>query len=214
MSQESQQGKPAAAIMGMDVARKYEQKRFAGRRRMRHLDRIEKDFAHHVFALVGPQARVVDIPCGSGRFFDVFSEAQDLVMADLSESMLAVVKERHPLSAKVRLIQANVTDIPVPDDSADLCFCMRLFHHLPEEVKLAALKELARVSQRYVALSFYNRDCLRYYWRKGLGKKIRGQYITFDRLVALAKQAGLTACERFPKRNFIEQQCLVLFQKS
>ncbi len=215
MAQESPNDKPPATGIKIEEARNYEHQRFERRQRMRRLDRREKDFAKHVFDMVGPQASIVDVPCGSGRFYDVFSQARELVMVDLSESMLQVVRERLNPPEHVRLIEAGVTDIPVPSDSADLCFCMRLFHHLPlEEVKPAALKELSRISRRYVALSFYNQTCLRYYWRRWLGKKIRGQYVAFDRLVALAEQAGLTLCERFPRRNITEQQCMVVFKKS
>jgi len=82
-----------------------------------------------------------------------------------------------------------------------------------DEVRLDSLKELSRISKRYVALSFYNKNCLRFFRRKMLRKKIRGYYITFNHLVNLAKQVGLEPVERFPKLNFIEQQCLVTFRK-
>ena len=82
-----------------------------------------------------------------------------------------------------------------------------------DEIRLNALKELARISNRYVAISFYNKNSLRYYWRKMLGKKIRGNYITFDNIAGLAKKIGLEVVERFPKLNLVEQQCLVVFKK-
>ena len=83
-----------------------------------------------------------------------------------------------------------------------------------DQVRLNALKELARVSSKYVALSFYNINCLRFYRRKILRKKIRGNYITFNHITNLAKQAGLKSVERFPKLNLVEQQCLVIFKKA
>jgi SAM-dependent methyltransferase len=199
----------------IDEARAYEEKRFGRKARMVRLHAREREFAAHVFQLLGPQPRIVDVPCGSGRFFDIFSAAAEYVMADLSANMLQVVRERFDLPAHVRLHEANVAKIPLPDNSADLCFCMRLFHHFPsDEMRLVALRELSRVSQTYVALSFYNKACLRYYWRKMLGKKMRGNYITLDHLVGLAKQVGLDICECMPRRNVLEHQCLVIFKKS
>ena len=136
-------------------------------------------------------------------------------MADISPSMLQVVRERFGPPPHVRLMETNVSKIPLPDNSADLCFCMRLFHHFPsDEVRLAALRELARVSSGYIALSFYNKESLRYRWRKMLGKRIRGHYIGFNDLAALAQQVGLTVCERIPTRNLLEQQCFITLKKS
>lgn len=207
-------GSEGSKSIAIDRARTYEQRRFGRSARMMRLNTQEREFAAHVLELAGPQSRIVDIPCGSGRFFDIFSVAREYVMADISPNMLRVVRERFGPPAHVRLLETDVAKIPLPDHSADLCFCMRLFHHFDsDEVRLAALRELARVSQTYVALSFYCQECLRYYWRRLLGKKIRGSYITFDHLADLAKQAGLEVRERIPKRNVVEQQCFVVLKK-
>ena len=202
------------ADVTIEKARDYERKRFTLRRRMKRLNRFENAFAQRLFDMVGSGAHIVDIPCGNGRFFHIFSKAKKLSMADCSTNMLKAAEERLGTSENVNLLQADISAIPLNDGSADLCFCMRLFHHMKnDEVRLAALKELARVSKKYVALSFYNKNCLRYYWRKTLGKKIRGNYITFAHIVFLANRVGLVPAERFPKLNLFEQQCLVLFQK-
>ncbi len=208
-------GSEGSKSIAIDRARTYEQRRFGRSARMMRLNAQERKFAAHVLELAGPQSCIVDVPCGSGRFFDIFSVAREYVMADISPNMLRVVRERFGPPAHVRLLEADVTKIPLPDSSADLCFCMRLFHHfLSDEIRLAALRELARISSGYVALSFYNKESLRYRWRKMLGKRIRGNYIGFDDLAALARQVGLTVCERIPARNLLEQQCFITLKKS
>jgi ubiquinone/menaquinone biosynthesis C-methylase UbiE len=128
--------------------------------------------------------------------------------------MLKAIEEKFGANENVQLIQADISSMPLTDGSADLCFCMRLFHHMKNDnVRLAALKELTRVSKKYVALSFYNKSSLRYYWRKALGKKIRGNYVTCAHIVDIAKQVGLELVARSPKLNLLEQQCLVVFRK-
>jgi len=202
------------ADVTIEKAIDYERKRFTLRRRMKRLNRFENAFAQRLFDLVTSDAHIVDIPCGNGRFYPVFSKAKKLSMADYSTNMLKAVEERFGTSENVKLIKADISAIPLNDACAVLCFCMRLFHHMKnDEVRLAALKELARVSKKYVALSFYNKNCSRYYWRKTLGKKIRGNYITFTHIVALADRVGLVPVERVPKLNMFEQQCLVIFKK-
>lgn len=199
----------------LSEARNYEKKRFGRRRRTKRLDRFEKAFAQRVYDMVGSGAHIVDIPCGNGRFFSIFSQAGKLTMADYSINMLKAAEERFGTSENVQLLQADISSIGLSNNCADLCFCMRLFHHMKaDEVRSTALKELARVSKKYVALSFYNKNSLRFYWRKALGKKIRGNYITFAHIVDLARQAGIKVVQRFPKTNLLEQQCLVIFEKA
>lgn len=198
----------------IEEARQYEQKRFAHRYRTRRLDKFEKAFARRLCQMVGSEGHIVDVPCGSGRFFDIFSKAKSLTMIDYSAGMLKTVEERYGIAENVRMIQADIASLPLDDNSADLCFCMRLFHHMKDDqTRSGALKELARVSKKYVALSFYNKNCLRFYWRKTLGKKIRGNYVTFGHIVNLAEQTGLEPVRRLPKLNLTEQQCLIIFKK-
>lgn len=200
--------------VAVDRARDYEKRRFSRRHRMRRLDRFEKAFAQRLFEMVGSDSYIVDIPCGNGRFFEIFSNAKKLTMVDYSANMLKACEERFGTPENVRLIRADIASVPLPDNSSDLCFCMRLFHHMKnDQVRLMALKELARISRKYVALSFYNKNCPRFFWRKIFGKKIRGNYVTFDHIVDLAKQAGLQFVECFPKLNLLEQQRLVIFKK-
>jgi len=194
----------------IDKAKNYEKKRFTRRYRMRRLDRLEKAFAMQVVEMLGNS-----VPCGDGRFFDIFSNAKKLTMIDYSENMLAVAKEKIGDAKNVEFVRADISNLPLPADSAELCFCMRLFHHMEDDhTRLTALKELSRISNKYVAMSFYNKGCLRFYRRKLLGKKIRGSYVTFAHIVELASQAGLKFVKRIPSVNTIEPQCLVIFEKA
>jgi len=198
----------------IEQARNYENDRYSKPTRGRRLDRIDKAFARKLYSMVGSNAHIVDIPCGTGRFFEIFSKAAKLTMIDYSESMLKVAKERHEIPENVTMLQGDIASLPLSDNSADLCFCMRFFHHLDnDKITLKVLKELSRISRKYVAISFYNRNCLRYYRKKLRGKKIRAYYFSFSHIVELAKQAGLEVIEKQPKFNFIETQCLVIFKK-
>jgi ubiquinone/menaquinone biosynthesis C-methylase UbiE len=199
----------------IDKAKNYEKKRFTRRYRTRRLNRFEKAFALRVVEMLGDDAHIVDVPCGNGRFLDIFSEARKLTMVDYSENMLAAAKEKLGDAKNVEFLRADISNLPLLANCAELCFCMRLFHHMKDdEIKLAAFKELSRISNKYVAMSFYNKSCLRFYWRKLLRKKIRGNYVTLTHIVELASQAGLKLVKRFPCVNTIEQQCLVIFEKA
>jgi ubiquinone/menaquinone biosynthesis C-methylase UbiE len=199
----------------LEAARDYEKTRFLRRREMHRIDRFEKQFARDLLVLVGTDGAVLDAPCGNGRFFDIFSAAKELIMVDYSANMLQALEEKHGASENVRLIRADITEMPLDDESVDLCFCMRLFHHMKtDEVRLNALRELSRITRKYVGLSFYNKNCLSYYYRRVLGKKIRGNYVTSSHLRELAGQAGLECIERRPSVNLFEKQCLLIFKKT
>jgi len=198
----------------VDQARNYEENRFGKRARGRRLDKIDKDFARTLFGIIGNNGSVLDIPCGTGRFFDVFSKAKQLVMIDRDPSMLEVLQERNITGNNVQLIEGDITSIPINANSVDLCFSMRLFHHIDsEEILSQIVNELSRVSKRYVAFSFYNKNCWRYYSRKIRGKKPTGNYYSFGLISKLAQQTGLKLIQKKPKVNLLEQQCLVLFEK-
>lgn len=198
----------------VDKAKNYENRRFTRSYRMRRLDRLEKAFALQVLKMLGNGVHIVDVPCGDGRFFDIFSNAKKLTMIDYSENMLAAAKGKTGNAKNVEFVRADISDVPLPNDCAELCFCMRLFHHMEDDhIRLTALKELARISKKYVALSFYNKSCLRFYRRKLLHRKIRGSYVTVAHFIKLADQAGLKFVKRIPVVNTIEPQCLVIFEK-
>ena len=195
-------------------ARVYDKTRFSRRPKMRRLDRFEKKFARDLLNLVGTDSCVVDIPCGNGRFFDILSAARELIMIDYSPNMLQALEEKYGKGNGIRLIQADIGELPLPDSSVDLCFCMRLFHHMKTDaIRLRALGELSRITKKYVGLSFYNKNCLSYYYRRTLGKKIRGNYVMSRHISELARQVGLECIERRPSLNLIEKQCLLIFKK-
>jgi SAM-dependent methyltransferase len=195
-------------------ARDYE-KKYQFRPKWQRRDRFEKAFARYAFEMAGKDSHVVDIPCGSGRFFEIFSKARKLTMADYSQNMLGVCEEKFGTPDNVEFVEGEISSLLLSDNSADLCFCMRLFHHMKtDEVRLGVLRELARVSKKYVAFSFYNQNCLRFYWRRIRGKNLRGNYVPFGHLINLARHTGLELVRRFPRVNFIEEQCLVIFKKA
>ena len=198
----------------LEKARIYDKRRFGERRKMRRLDRFEKRFAQDLLDLVGAGATILDAPCGNGRFYDILSVTKELILADYSANMLAALEEKHGKRDNVRLIRADISEIPLEDGSVDLCFCMRLFHHMKTDaVRLGALRELSRITRKYVGLSFYNKNCLSYYYRRTLGKKIRGNYVMSRHIAELARQVGLECIERRPSLNLIEKQCLLIFKK-
>ena len=88
--------------------------------------------------------KVLDVGSGNGYFAQYFGSKSDLTALDLSEHQL----KNNPATKKVI---GSAYKLPFEDASFDIVFCSNLLHHL--ESPLIALKEMARVSRKYVIIS-------------------------------------------------------------
>ncbi|EXI81036.1 MAG: ubiquinone/menaquinone biosynthesis methyltransferase [Candidatus Accumulibacter appositus] len=101
-------------------------------------DRLEQRMAERALRLAGTPASVLDLPCGTGRFWSMLAAdpKRELLAADFSAAMLDVAAQvREPaLVSRFRLLQCSAFDISLPDQSVDCIFSIRLMHHIGETV--------------------------------------------------------------------------------
>ena len=127
-------------------------------RRLSHLRDVQ--LARRALAQAGDPQRVLDLPCGAGRFWPLLAERPDreILAADNSESMLETALAHQPADI-VRRVQAFRTSafaIDLPDGAVDCIFCMRLLHHISASAhRLTMLQEFHRVSRDTVILSLW-----------------------------------------------------------
>lgn len=193
-----------------DCAEIYNRKRFSSRRTA-YLDKVEKKFAKALMKRVGVDGGILDVPCGAGRFTGFFKAARELYCMDVSEAMLREAKKN---GGGITFITGDVRTIPLGDEQVDLVFCMRLLHHIADsKTRQEILKELYRVSKQWVAVSFYRKECFRYFKKRLLGKKVSGYPIwskTFRQEVAVAR---LKIIQIIPSYLNGSSQTLVLLEK-
>lgn len=107
----------------------------------------------------GRPARVLDLACGTGRFWPVFAAngVVEVIAADASSGMLAQAAEnRQSPTIPSRLLLTTAFSLPLEADAVDFVACMRFYHHLAHaDDRLRVLAELARVSSGHVALSLW-----------------------------------------------------------
>lgn len=94
---------------------------------------------------------VLDAGCGEGITLNKIKEAKigsQLSGFDFSDKAIQIGKKLFP---KLNLKQGDIYKIDAPDNSYDVVICSEVLEHLekPED----ALKELVRVSKKYVILS-------------------------------------------------------------
>jgi ubiquinone/menaquinone biosynthesis C-methylase UbiE len=139
-------GDPQSGTRGMTIgpARRYEvvsRVLFLGRRR--------RAFAR-IIALgeVGPGDRVLDVGCGPGCLTRLAGRAVlpggSVLGIDPSPTVIEYARRsKHGSECSFELGTAEALD--VPDGSVDVVLSSLVMHHLPEDVRLQALREMLRV---------------------------------------------------------------------
>lgn len=162
----------------------------------------------------------LDLPCGYGRFLPLLHGLGYRVTSmDISENMAEYVAQRPDFGPNDHAEAGDVrAGLSLEDGSIDVACCIRLFQHFHyPEWRQEALRELARVSSRWVMVTFYDRACL-HYWTKRLvsalkGKKPRVQMISRAQFEADAAAAGLRVVEYRPWLPRLHAQTFTMLEK-
>jgi ubiquinone/menaquinone biosynthesis C-methylase UbiE len=96
------------------------------------------------------ELRGIDVGCGTGRLLAFVHEAWPglkLTGLDLSAPYLGEARRLVGRTARVKLVEGAAERLPFDDDSLDLVFSSFLMHELPQDVRLVALREMARVAK-------------------------------------------------------------------
>ncbi|HUU86097.1 MAG TPA: methyltransferase domain-containing protein [Phycisphaerae bacterium] len=207
------------------------QKRFESRRQAeryrdryktgRHarMDRMERAALCELLQGIDKVEVALDLPSGTGRLSPVVAEfAKRIILADSAEDMLAIARDDLP-DLPAEYLQTDAQKIQLPDRSVDLVFSHRFLNHIYDPAERACiLGELARVSRRYVALSYYA-PSIRWRWRR-LFKRLLGKGRTYDRVpttrhfLVETSAAGLRPVRRTTLRRFPLTAAFFLFERA
>jgi ubiquinone/menaquinone biosynthesis C-methylase UbiE len=126
-----------------------------------------------------PGTTVLDVPCGGGVAFRRLPSDRDFhyLAADLDERMLerARAEARRRGLRDIEFVRADVTALPLPDASVDLCLTSAGLHCFPDPT--GALAEMAR--------------CLRPGGRLVGTMAVRGAGARQDAAIALYRRIGI-----------------------
>jgi ubiquinone/menaquinone biosynthesis C-methylase UbiE len=164
------------AYMGEEAASTYDEKRFFGRIGSL-MNNLELQAIERLLRAIAPGVYALDVASGTGRVSRLLSEQfEHAVALDISASMLSQENPGAP-------VIADAEKLPFPDDAFDAVTCLRLFGHLPPEIRVTILGEMARVTKRYLIVAYYHRRASAR--AKDLVNKLRGQaaprYLVSDR---------------------------------
>ena len=102
--------------------------------------------------------RILDIGCGNGRLYQLFSSLSssegvvndelgirniEFVGLDISEKLVEIARKSF---LECKFLAGDMRSLPFEDDSFDVVFSLVAFHHLPDRgSQIQALKEIKRV---------------------------------------------------------------------
>jgi len=158
----------------------YDDERHRGYHRL--IDELELDLVRRY----GAGKDVFEAGCGTGLLLrEAAAIARSAVGLDLSRGMLGPARARG-----LPVVQGSLTHVPLPSESFDLVYSMKVLAHVPPIAR--AVAELARLVRPggHMLLEFYNPMSLRYLAKRlGGPGRIHGDgtdeshvYTRFDRL--------------------------------
>ncbi len=127
-------------------------------------DKDLQDIFRHYFDIVTPdmlndQKTAIDLGCGSGRFIKaLLPRVKHIVGLDPSKAVLAA-DQLIGQSDKVTLIQADIDNIPFPDDYFDFAYSLGVLHHIPD-TRLALQRCVQKLKKNgyFLLYLYYNLD--------------------------------------------------------
>lgn len=159
----------------------------------------ERAILDRLLAARGRCETLLEIPCGGGRLSDRLAPHADLlVQADIGIGQVLLARERAGASPPRAHLTASALRIPFADGALDAAVCIRLAHHLRQTPEREALvRELLRVSRRYVVVTFFDHDAVKNRLRLARGKRSK-LTMTVAQVARLAAEGGarLAACPR------------------
>lgn len=110
--------------------------------------------------LAGAPAVVLDLPAGTGRFWDLLADRPERLIyaADYSQAMLRVAMHRRPqeITRQVTSFRCSAFAIPCADNAVETVLSMRLLHHIGNSAdRIALFREFARVASGTVCVSLW-----------------------------------------------------------
>lgn len=205
-----------------EVVQTYDQSRF-GQGKGRARNRLVLDAVNRALdcaaGLGHPPQSVLDLPCGTGRLIPLMQERRaSYVGSDISWEMMGeAFKRMSDLDGSTRpFVRCDAERLPFEEATFDAVVSLRFMFHLPPEVRVKILREMGRVSRRWVMFDARTRYSVNFLWRsvrRLWGRPLDSDYFTRAVIERDAQAAGLRVVKIFPARPYLSDWWIVLAEK-
>jgi len=197
------------------VARDYDFHRLGSRKRRRRDAREWRTILRALEHTDGVRT-TLDVPCGTGRFAKRLAERGFRVVgSDLSVEMMDVARSKIEPDDKVTgFVQADAESLPFRDDALDCVISVRFLFHVEAGSRLRILREMRRVSRRWLVLDYRHRYSVRFLvWRikRALGLTDEPlERVTRAEMERELRDAGVSVREVLPVTRIFSDKWIVI----
>jgi ubiquinone/menaquinone biosynthesis C-methylase UbiE len=198
-----------------EVAADYDFHRFSSPRRARRNLRKWRTILRALAETEGVRS-VLDLPCGTGRFTGPLAERGFTVVGcDISHEMMQAARTRAAgTEGLIGWVRADAERLPYADGSFDCVISIRFLFHVDPETRVRMLREMGRVSRRWLILDWRHK----YSWHYALWRARRLLRLTrtpFPRVSRVQMEreyraAGLRIRRVFPVARIFSDKWIVL----
>lgn len=182
-------------------------------------ERSELRLVERAFQIV-PQGRVLDAPCGGGRASLLLARlGYEMTAADLSHSMIEITRENVATAGlKIPVEHQDLEHLTYADRHFDSILSFRLFHHFPDaEIRQQVVRELCRVANDFVVLSYFSPwsfTSLNRKWRAARGGRQSKKYSTLlSEVESYFETCGFELVRDFGRLNWIHTLHIAVFRR-
>lgn len=138
--------------------------------------------------------KILDAGCGPGRYTQILiKKGLEVIGYDFSRNILGLLKQNLGMCASdTSFIQGDIQILPFKDDKFDVVFMLDVLHHLKtKEMRMSAIKDAFRVSNKYIFLDVKNlyNPYLWYRYKKNTDPFLRVAY-TFSEIQNSIEKLG------------------------
>jgi ubiquinone/menaquinone biosynthesis C-methylase UbiE len=110
----------------------------------------------------GNISTLIDVGCGRGDFtIQIAQQCPYLTKiygCDFSKETLSIAQKDAASLEKITFQEANLLDMPFEDKQFDAAICINVLHHIHKDDLPRAVKQLSRITKKYLILEIKNDD--------------------------------------------------------
>jgi ubiquinone/menaquinone biosynthesis C-methylase UbiE len=198
------------------VVKNYDQKRFRSLKG-KLTDIREKACIEKALRIAKTNGPILDIPCGTGRITELLlRKGYKVTGADISPEMINYAKSRtFQYKDSVDFEIQDIEHLDFASNSYNMILTIRLLHHIPMSLHEKILKELHRVTRKWVIITFSNKYTIQNIKRNfiSLFNKFPRYSISPEVFEKEAREAGFEIRLRLPLFLFFSESIFVLLEK-
>lgn len=171
-----------------------------GEGQKREIDRDERRAVEKALRATGEVRSILDLGAGNGRWLDTLAAKKPLhiVALDVSRSELASARSSAgpESAASVSVVCGDCGALPLRSQSFDLVVCLEMMPYVRRSGRLRGLREMRRVSSRWVVVQYAHTEGLGFLWQRcrqwlGLRARYPRNHLSNAEIASEFRRAGL-----------------------